>query len=96
MPIVIDGQSYYRSAEACRIIGISKSTLLRWLRDGLVSYPIRRDRRGWRLFTEEEVNAFKAEAHRITKGDQFKLQKASLSSQSFQDEISETAGILRH
>jgi excisionase family DNA binding protein len=87
MPIEIDGQSYYRCAEACRAIGISKSTLLRWLRDGLLSYPIHRDRRGWRLFTEEEVNAFKAEAQRITKGDQFSLQKASLSSQSFQSEI---------
>jgi len=76
MPVEIDGQSYYRSAEACRKIGISKSTLLRWLRAGLVSDPIHRDRRGWRLFTEEEVNAVKAEAHRITKGEQFSLQKS--------------------
>ena len=62
MPVEIAGQSYYRSGEVCQIIGISKSTLLRWLRDGIVRDHTYRDRRGWRLFTREEVYAFQAEA----------------------------------
>ena len=63
MPVIIEGQTYYRTSEVCRMVGISRNTLFRWLRED--SKPTYRDWRGWRLFTEDEVNRLKVEANRI-------------------------------
>ena len=67
MPIELNGQTYYRTAEVCRIVGISKNTLLRWVRDGSFVDVEHRDRRGWRLFSEDDLNRLKAEAHQVHK-----------------------------
>jgi predicted site-specific integrase-resolvase len=67
MPVIIDGQTYYRTAEVCRIVGISRATLFRWLKEGIFQEAEHRDRRGWRLFTEDEVEKLRAEANRINK-----------------------------
>jgi len=69
MPAVLDGETYYRTSEACRMAGISRSTLLRWVHDGIVSDAVYRDRRGWRLFTTYEIVALKIEALRIGRID---------------------------
>jgi len=66
MPVAINGQRYYRTSEACRMAGISRTTLLRWLREGNLKLPVYRDRRKWRLFTEEDVKRLNLEANRIT------------------------------
>lgn len=42
------------TAEVAKRAGVHKDTLLRWLRRGLVQEP-RRDRHGWRYFTEDQV-----------------------------------------
>jgi predicted site-specific integrase-resolvase len=65
MPKVVDGQTYYRTMEVCRIMGVSRSTLFRWLKGGSGIDAKNRDRRGWRLFTEAEVEKLKREANRI-------------------------------
>ena len=65
MPIKLNGQNYYRSAEVCRKIGISRTTLLRWLKEGILDEARYRDRRGWRLFTQDEVDSFKLEANQL-------------------------------
>ncbi|HEY55610.1 MAG TPA: MerR family transcriptional regulator [Dehalococcoidia bacterium] len=75
MPVTIDGQTYYRTAEVCRIVGISRATLFRWLKEGIFKEAEHRDRRGWRLFTEDEVDKLKAEANRINKADQLSTLK---------------------
>jgi excisionase family DNA binding protein len=67
MPVTVSGQKYYRTAEVCRMVGISRTTLFRWLTEGVLNEPEHRDRRGWRLFTEEEVSKMEAEANRISK-----------------------------
>jgi predicted site-specific integrase-resolvase len=67
MPITVGGKSYYRTAEVCRSVGISRATFFRWLKAGVFKEAEHRDRRGWRLFTEEEVARLKAEATRISK-----------------------------
>ena len=67
MPLTLNGQTYYRTAEACHLVGISKNTFLRWVNEGSFIDVEHRDRRGWRLFTEGEVNRLKAEANRIHK-----------------------------
>ena len=69
MTTVITGKTYYRTAEACRIAGISKNTLFRWIREGIFPDVKQRDRRGWRLFTEEEVVTLKVEFNRIQSMD---------------------------
>ncbi|MGA2671013.1 MAG: hypothetical protein ABSF21_06340 [Dehalococcoidia bacterium] len=55
MPIKIDGQVYYRTAEVCQIVGIGKSTLFRWIKQDIVKDAEYRDRKGWRLFAEDSV-----------------------------------------
>jgi predicted site-specific integrase-resolvase len=55
MPVIIDGRTYYRTAETFRLIGISRNTLYRWLQKGVLTGLERRDSRGWRLFTREEI-----------------------------------------
>jgi len=37
MPVVINAETYYRIAEVCRMIGISRNTLFRWLKGGIIS-----------------------------------------------------------
>jgi hypothetical protein len=64
MPREIDGKRYYETTEVCEKVGISRPTLFRWLKRGLL-IKLHRDRRGWRLFTEEDLNKIQAEARRI-------------------------------
>jgi transposase-like protein len=65
MPVEIDGQIYYRTAEVCRMVGIGKSTLFRWIKQNIVKDAEYRDRKGWRLFAEEEVLNLKSETNKI-------------------------------
>jgi DNA-binding transcriptional MerR regulator len=65
MTINIDGVIYYQTAEACRKAGLSKNTFLRWIRGGILRDVEHRDRHGWRLFTEKDLQVLKKEANRI-------------------------------
>lgn len=65
MPVMINGQTYYRTAEICQKAGISRTTFFRWLKEGVLEDIERRDRRGWRLFTEDDLSKIQAEAGRI-------------------------------
>ena len=51
----------YSSSEAANLLGISRNTLLRWIREGRVQDGPR-DRNGWRVFGEEDLNALRAYA----------------------------------
>ena len=66
MPVVIDGETYYKTADVCRMAGISRSTLARWLKQDPRTDAKHRDKRGWRLFTEQEVQRLQRESNRIT------------------------------
>ena len=59
MPVKMNNQTYYRTTEVCQIVGISRNTLFRWLREGKVTEIEYRDYRGWRLFTQDQVHAMK-------------------------------------
>ena len=65
MPIEINGEKYYRTSEVCEKVGISRATLFRWLKGGIFQDIIRKDRRNWRLFTEEDIARIKKEANKI-------------------------------
>jgi len=66
--IIINGQTYYRTSEACQRAGISKATLFRWVKVGILEDIVRRDRKGWRLFTQDDINRIKSEATKINRG----------------------------
>jgi predicted site-specific integrase-resolvase len=66
MPTVINDETYYRTAEVCRMIGISRNTLFRWLKEGIVSDVEYRDWRGWRLFTAAQVETIRTKTNHIT------------------------------
>jgi len=36
MAITIDGKVYYKTSEACKKTGISRATLFRWLKIGII------------------------------------------------------------
>jgi predicted site-specific integrase-resolvase len=42
------------------MVGVSKNTLFRWLKDGVLNDIEYRDWRGWRLFTADQVESIKA------------------------------------
>ncbi len=64
MPVEINGQIYYRTLEACKKTGISRATLLRWLQAGIPG-KLHRDTRGWRLFTEGNLEEIRAKANKL-------------------------------
>ncbi|HEX9897096.1 MAG TPA: MerR family transcriptional regulator [Dehalococcoidales bacterium] len=70
MAIEIDGRVYYKTSEACKKAGISRATLFRWLKVGILD-KYHKDRRGWRLFTEEDLDKIRAEARKIQVEDSY-------------------------
>ena len=69
MPVVLDKRIYYRTSEVYRLVGISRSTLFRWFKEGIASEPKYRDRRGWRLFTKEEVEKLEALVNQVNRSE---------------------------
>ncbi|MBI2852500.1 MAG: helix-turn-helix domain-containing protein [Chloroflexi bacterium] len=65
MPVIFGNQKYYRTKEVCEIAGVSRSTLWRWMKAGILKDSARKDRRGWRLFTEADVKIIQDEAQRV-------------------------------
>jgi predicted site-specific integrase-resolvase len=65
MPVSINEKTFYPTSEVCQMASISRSTLLRWLRNANLEISDYRDRRSWRLFTAEDVNKLSSEANRI-------------------------------
>jgi len=68
MPREINGQRYYETSEVCQKAGISRPTLFRWLKRGIL-HRLHRDRRGWRLFTEDNLRKIQAEANKVEAED---------------------------
>ena len=65
MPVVINDQTYYRTAEVCRTVGISRNTLFRWLKEGVLPDVEYRDWRGWRLFTEAQLETIETKTNHV-------------------------------
>jgi DNA-binding transcriptional MerR regulator len=65
MAIVVNNQTYYRTAEVCRMVGISRNTLFRWLKEGIFSDVEYRDWRGWRLFTAAQVETIRTKTNHV-------------------------------
>ena len=76
MPVIINGQTYYRTAEVCQIAGTSRNTFFRWCREGLFEDVKFVDRRGWRLFTKDDLDRLKAQANRVRPNDHRQTKQA--------------------
>ena len=46
------------TAKVAEILGISKSTLLRWISSGLIE-DVQRNRKGWRVWSNEDIQRLK-------------------------------------
>ena len=65
MPVVMNDQTYYRTADVCRTVGISRNTLFRWLKEEMFSDVEYRDCRGWRLFTTAQVETIRTKTNHV-------------------------------
>jgi excisionase family DNA binding protein len=57
--ILIEDELMLSTVEAAKRIGVSKSTLLRWLDEGLID-DVERDWRGWRIWRSHDIERIKA------------------------------------
>jgi DNA-binding transcriptional MerR regulator len=64
MPKDINGNRFYTASEVCREADISRPTLFRWLKRGILN-QLHRDRRGLRMFTGDDLQKILLEAGRI-------------------------------
>jgi phage antirepressor YoqD-like protein len=65
MPVVIDDKTFYRTGEVCRLMGVSKNTLFRWLKEGEFGDTEYRDWHGWRLLTQSQLDIVRAKTSHV-------------------------------
>jgi len=65
MPFMYRNKQYYRTSEVCKITGLSRTTLWRWFKTGILEDAAKKDRRGWRLFSKADIKIIENEAFRI-------------------------------
>jgi DNA-binding transcriptional MerR regulator len=65
LSLVYNNRIYYRTSEICKAAGVSRTTLWRWIKAGVLVDSAKRDRRGWRLFSETDLKIIKDEAQRV-------------------------------
>jgi DNA-binding transcriptional MerR regulator len=52
----------YKTREICKLFDISKATLFRWEKEGLIS-NVGRDWRNWRLYSEQNMKEIRKIMH---------------------------------
>jgi predicted site-specific integrase-resolvase len=75
VPVVVRGQTYYRTAEVYRMLGICRTTLYRWLQKGVFGETEHRDARGWRLFSQDEIDIAMEKANYISRIDRLLIKE---------------------
>ncbi len=65
MPVILNGRTFYNTAEACRLAGTNRDSFLRWVREKKFTDVEHRDRNGWRLFTEDDLSRLKSRVNHI-------------------------------
>ena len=65
----MDSDHKYSTRQVADKVGVSKETLLRWLRAGKVPEPDR-DRNGWRIFSDPEVEEILRFKNQVTPAGQ--------------------------
>lgn len=70
----------YSTKEVADLAGVSRDTLIRWLRDGKVPEPDR-NRNNWRMFNERELKAVLRYATKIIPSPRKRQRELSLNTQ---------------
>jgi DNA-binding transcriptional MerR regulator len=52
----------FKTNEVCKLFDVSRATLFRWEREGMISGP-RRDWRNWRLYSSQNIKEIKQIIH---------------------------------
>jgi excisionase family DNA binding protein len=65
----MDSDRRYSTRQVADKVGVSKETLLRWLRAGKISEPVR-DRNGWRIFSDTEIDEILRFKNQVTPAGQ--------------------------
>jgi DNA-binding transcriptional MerR regulator len=65
MPLKLDDRTFYNTREACKLAGTNRHTFLRWVRQKKFTDVEHRDRNGWRLFTDDDVQRLKTQVNHI-------------------------------
>ena len=63
--MVSGGRSYYTMKEACKLIGVSRYTLLRWFGEEKVAEVPRSRRNNYRMFRPEDIERIRAYAQAV-------------------------------
>ncbi len=50
---------YFKSAEVAELLGVTKQTLLNWLKRGVITEPERNPTTGYRLWTEKDIEGIR-------------------------------------
>ena len=79
------------TVEAAKCIGVSKSTLLRWLDEGLVD-DVERDWRGWRVWRSRDVERVKAFQKAYHSKPIRRVRRSSLSRAEFAKAAAQSMG----
>lgn len=56
--VAANSKKQYKTNEVCKLFDVSRATLFRWEREGLISGP-QRDWRNWRLYTALNIKEIK-------------------------------------
>lgn len=59
----------YSTRQVADKVGVSKETILRWLRAGKIPEPVR-DRNGWRIFSDPEIEEILRFKNQVTPAEQ--------------------------
>lgn len=57
--VILRSKKRYKTRDVCNLFDISKATLFRWEKEGLLS-NVSRDWRNWRLYTDNNVKEIRA------------------------------------
>ena len=67
MPMKVRGKSYHLVSETSQLSGVSVRTIYRWMHKGIITGGKLQNRKGWTLFTEEDITELKAKAEKVRK-----------------------------
>ena len=61
----VEGKEFYTMAEAVKLIGVSRYTLLKWFAEGKVAEVPRNARNQYRMFRRSDIERIRTYAHQL-------------------------------
>ncbi len=64
MAVKVAGRSYYIVSEVSQLSGVNIRTIYRWMHKGIITGGKLQNRKGWTVFTEEDIAEIKTKAEK--------------------------------